>query len=310
MVLHVFNPSHDEALAAGTHRYTPSRAAQRLERELAELPLRWASPGDAVLLPGKAVNWDTVERIEPWGWDALLRHRLRQLGAPERLLPSDEALQTLRALSSRATAVRLLPLLRAEVEGTFGESRMCSSEDEVRQALADYGTSMLKSPWSCSGRGVFGIASATDIRGMNRVRRVLRAQGAVEAEPYYAGCRDFAMEFYYSGGELRYEALSLFSTDPTGGYRGNTLAPQEQLLEMLLAPAPAQTNVVRDTLAEVREALRRHLPRLLADGYDGPLGVDMLMRPDGTLHPCLEINLRQTMGRAAWLCHKKGVPLP
>ncbi|MBR1713209.1 MAG: hypothetical protein IJ722_07380 [Alloprevotella sp.] len=309
MVLHVFNPSHDEALAAGTHRYTPSRAAQRMERELAELPLRWASPGDAVLLPGKAVRWEAVERIEPWGWDTLVKHRLRQLGAPERLLPTDEALQTLRALSSRATAVRLLPLLRGDVEGTFGESRMCRSEDEVRRALADYGPSVLKSPWSCSGRGVFRIVADTDSKGMNRVRRILRTQGAVEAEPYYADCRDFAMEFYYSGGELRYEALSLFSTDPAGGYRGNTLAPQERLQEMLLASVPAQAMAARDTIGRVREAIRRHLPRLLGDGYEGPLGVDMLMRPDGTLHPCLEINLRQTMGRAAWLCHKKGVPL-
>jgi len=42
MILYLFNPSHDEALAANSPLYTPSKIAQRLERELERFPAMWA----------------------------------------------------------------------------------------------------------------------------------------------------------------------------------------------------------------------------------------------------------------------------
>ena len=39
---------------------------------------------------------------------------------------------------------------------------------------------------------------------------------------------------------------------------------------------------------------------MLAGKYIGPLGVDMMIvAPHFTLHPCVEINLRRTMGHVA-----------
>ena len=114
MVLHIFNPSHDEALAAHTAHYCPSRPARRLAHALAELPRLWAAAGDVCLhLPESGgtegveiPDWAAVERIEPWGWDRHLVGLLRRLGAPERLLPDDERLCALRRMSSREMGVR------------------------------------------------------------------------------------------------------------------------------------------------------------------------------------------------------------
>lgn len=297
MVLHIFNPSHDEALAANTPYYTPTQTAQQLERKYADLPGLWAMPGDEVLLPDTHhVNWEEVERIEPWGWDAPLKLRLRRLGAPERLLPSDEQLRCLRQLSSRQTAVRLLPLLRTDVPETFGESCFCHSELEVEYALAAYGTAMLKSPWSCSGRGVFRSTKDSYGTVRQRVRRILNAQGGIEVEPYYPAGRDFAMEFSYSENALFYEGISLFHTSPDGKYQGNRIGAEDELL--------CELGIDITLYTAVQQSIIRRLPTLLGRGYSGPVGVDMMWSNEH-VHPCIEINLRQTMGRVALRYYKK-----
>ena len=49
--LHIFNPDHDEALAAGTPFYTPTRAAHAMAQKGARWPHLWSEAGDYVLLP-------------------------------------------------------------------------------------------------------------------------------------------------------------------------------------------------------------------------------------------------------------------
>lgn len=318
-ILHVFNPSHDEALAAGSPYYYPARIARALARDLAALPVAWAGTGDFVLLPDDlpatamdggvfvhegeltAAFWDTVDAIDPWGWDALLRRRLAALGAPQRLLPDDAALDAVRRLSSRRTATRLLPLLRAAIPGTVGESYWCTTSEEVWRRVEQCGEAVVKAPWSGSGRGVFRV-SAADAAGpggsrCGRVSRILREQGAVEVEPLYRREADLAMEFrILSGGRAVYEGLSLFATTPSGGYAGNLVADEAGLYGRL-------PDEVLPALMAVRAAMPGLLSRVIGDGYTGLLGVDMMLvrHADATLrlHPCVEINLRRTMGSVA-----------
>ena len=111
MVLHIFNPSHDEALGFGSPYYVPTKAAMLLARERCTLPELWAKPGDAILLTDdreRPVAHATdapflyiykceltpklirqITRIEPWGWNAYLRHTLRRAGIPDTLLPTE-----------------------------------------------------------------------------------------------------------------------------------------------------------------------------------------------------------------------------
>lgn len=324
--LHIFNPSHDEALAAGSPYYYPARAARTLARDLATLPVLWAAPGDLVLLPDdlclpseepllpaaesivfvhenglSPTLWKTVDAIAPWGWDALLRHRLAASGAPAHLLPTDKALQELRHLSSRHTTTQLLPLLRQAVPDTVGESFWCTSAQEVWFHVKRHGEAMLKAPWSSSGRGVFRLSAgdATDTTGSRhrRVLRLLHEQGAVEVEPLYHRLADFATEFRIEpDGQAIYEGLSLFATTATGAYAGNIVADETELLALI----PAD---IRPVLEAVRQALTEFLPNILNGSYTGKLGVDMMLVHDNCgalrLHPCVEVNLRHTMGAAA-----------
>lgn len=317
--LHIFNPSHDEALAAGSPFYYPTSAARTLAHDLSALPAVWAAEDDLILLPDHlpapqsaipafiheneltATRWETIDGIIPWGWDALVRHRMAGLGAPSHLLPPDHKLEAIRQLSSRQTAVSLLPLLREDVPATVGRSCWCTSINEVWQMTDSWGEIMLKAPWSGSGRGVFRMSPADRSENsgsrQGRVLRILREQGAIEAEPFYHRVADLAMEFrMLSNGHAVYEGLSLFTTTPTGGYAGNLVASEATLLSLL----PPETHTV---LEAVRTSLLRRLPPLLDGHYQGLLGVDMMLvrHTDLSLrlHPCVEINLRRTMGAVA-----------
>lgn len=345
MTVHIYNPSHDEALAINRAHYCPSSAARRTAAAFWDVAKHWAAPGDCILrLPddgslrgaafwrvggdslredadslrddaessregaeslredvavpqdASAFDWSAVTAIEPWGWDRHIVGVLRRLGAPEWLLPSEAALAAVRMLSSRQTAVRALEALRREPLPDFvlaADSRWCTTEADVLAAVNAYGhRAMLKQPWSCSGRGVWRSDAPSS---EDRVRKTLREQGGVEVEPLYDRVADFAMEFFADGdgGSVRYEGLSLFETHDGGGYAGNVVAPQAELAARLASqvdyPLP---------LAPLAERLCSVLRAVLFGVYTGPLGVDMMLTPQG-VHPCIEVNVRNTMGRVA-----------
>lgn len=117
-------------------------------------------------------------------------------------------------------------------------------------------------------------------------------------EPYYRKVKDFGMEFFsYGDGRVGYCGLSLFCAS-NGAYTGSLLATENVKLEVL------KRYISVDLLDSVRRRICELLGRQLAGCYRGPLGIDMMVvnnEADGgfLLHPCVEINLRRTMGHVA-----------
>ena len=265
MVLHIFNPSHDEALAAHTAHYCPSRPARRLAHALAELPRLWAAAGDVCLhLPESGgtegveiPDWAAVERIEPWGWDRHLVGLLRRLGAPERLLPDDERLCALRRMSSREMGVRWAEGLPTDDLPGVVKPRavFCTSTTAVETAAAAMnGRAMIKQPWSCSGRGVWAFADDEPCR--RRIEKAIRQQGGVEVQARCEGLLDAALEFSIdAAGHVHFEGVSLFTTAAGGAYGGNLAAHPMQLRRTLLERAAAVGSPLAD---EVFDTLIAH----------------------------------------------------
>lgn len=303
MILHIFNPGHDEALAAGTPYYTHTRAARLLADNLWELPEIWAKADDLVVAESsiKTANipWSDIEDIQPWGWDAALVHKLRQAGAPDCLLPSDDALLKIRLLSSRKTTVRLLSLL-----DTPCKSRWCTTQADVDNAIEQWGDVVVKAPWSSSGRGIIHISGKPTDTQQQRIERIIERQGAMEVEPRYSDFADFALEFRADGqGNIDYEGLSVFSTTPSGGYIGNIVSP---------ALLGAQT-FCGVSLSDTISSLTKHLGQILGKDYCGVLGVDAMLIGTNEeialekiiINPCVEVNLRHTMGWVALQLSKR-----
>ena len=324
---HVFNPENDLALACFSPHFIPPRSARLLAGDLAVLPAWWACSGDAVCVPfpdearawasdaGLAVplEWADdvaglgVTEVCPWGWSPLVAGRLRRAGVPPALLPSDADLCRYRDWSHRRHAVALLAWLRgggARSGREWGErlcglSAYCTDEAAIVRRLADWPEALLKEPWSGSGKGLrLGHGGyVPPLAGW--CRRVLREQGGVVVEPIYNKVYDFAMEFESDGrGRVAYKGLSRFHTTPRGTYAGNLVAAEEAHSGWLLSFVPcAMWQALRDDLVS-------YLSRWLGTGYRGPLGVDMMLcRVEGRdglcVHPCVEVNLRRTMGRVA-----------
>lgn len=329
--LHLFNPEHDIALAANLSNFTAPRAGRLLRADLGFLPLLWAEEGDRVVVddveksvqawrafcgahaswlpagmsgraswlveaPGVARDAARCGAVAPWGWDLAVRRQLERWGIASALLPSPAALTALREASHRRTAARLLSALRPS-SGIL-EAFECRDRRELVALSSRLGRIVVKSPWSSSGRGVRFLADAAELhRQMHWMDGVLRQQQSLMVEPYYNKVCDFGMEFEVAeGGIVRYLGLSLFHTEG-GAYVGNLLASESLKLQRITR------YVSEETVADVRSKLCRILPAVLPPDYRGPLGIDMMVIEGESgqrlLHPCVELNLRRTMGHVA-----------
>ena len=326
MTLHIFNPDHDLALASGLENFTAPHAGRQLRHDLSWLPALWADENDYVLVddvpaaersirhrPVRCrhfVNYQqiasmSITSIVPWGWNAALCAQLRRHGIADALLPSSEMLDNIRQLSHRRTAAHLLPLLQAD--GTVGEATECTTTDEVNSLVNNYGKAVLKAPWSSSGRGIrFLTPSTLHLQPSTHsgwLRNTLLRQGSVMVEPLYTKVKDFGMEFFSDGaGNVNYLGLSLFHTS-NGAYTGNIIATEQAKREMLSRYLPTPL------LDETQQRICQILGPVFKNKYQGPFGIDMMVvkaklspltsHLSPLLHPCVEINLRRTMGHVA-----------
>lgn len=314
--LYIFNPENDMALASGSPYYMAPASAKKMSADLATLPVWYAEEGSCVLLADarqtewmashclfslsiKGVTEILQEEIElmPWGWSAALLHRLGDI-------PARVDVEAVRRLSSRRTAVDLLPRLR--MEGTMGESFWLTSVEEVCLFASKHEKVLLKAPWSGSGKGIQPLCGQPDDNLKGWTRRIIASQGGVAGEPFYNKVKDFAMEFRISEAGMAFVGYSLFEADVRGIYKENVLARDETIENRLSEYVP------REVLRGLRSVLEARLADVLCGEYQGYLGVDMMIvrMTDGScaVHPCVEVNLRMNMGVVArlffdrWVC--------
>lgn len=307
--MQLFYPSHDIALANGLRHFNPPAMALHLQEDLAYLADIWNQP----FLSGEA------SMPTPWGWDYDTRQHIhRQYGIRMDQLPTDQDLLDLRELSSRRTTVRICQELASALPSLAFNHPICIDSDEqlfdyIREHDRSGQPYVLKTLWSSSGRGLI-TSHVRTAEGhwttrpsqtlMNQARNAIRKMGGIMAEMWISDKRqDFAMLFKADGGNrVRFIGYSLFDNDDTLGgttYRCGYLMSNEAI-EQWLAVSVEMLHQVSATLEDI-------LTRLLAPFIDrswplGYLGIDMLTTGQG-IHPCIELNLRCTMGTVCRLWH-------
>ena len=318
MKLLVFNPEHDLALAANLSNFTAPHAGRQLRADLGFVPAIWAAADDFVLVEnvedaerrflrltrrpfGRFIAKDLLcklqfSAVDVWGWDLAIRAYLLRWGVEAVVMPTVTQIDAIRQLSHRRHAMQLLESL--QMPGTIG----CASETDQMDIIADRlhrgDHLVVKAPWSSSGRGVRFMEGDMNIYDKGWVRHVIEKQGSVMVEPYYNKVKDFGMEFVSDGkGLVSYVGLSLFQTS-NGAYTGNILASEDEKEHMI------SRYISVDLLKAIRQKICTLMGVLLKDRYAGAFGIDMMVvrRDDGDgflLHPCVEINLRRTMGHVA-----------
>lgn len=314
MKIHLFNPENDLALASGLECFTPPKGAVAISHAGALLPMFWAEKDDHILsdiapspemeqyirryrLQGTAVSHtEACASPSPWGWSLCSRHIFRKAGVDDGLLPDKDTLEKIRILSHRRSSIIINRGLGVSEHLIPVEA---SSPEEVREALARFsGKGVIKLPWSSSGRGVIRSDQIADQRLDAYVGGMISRQGSVMVEPLLDRRRDFAALFHCANSTVSYRGLSLFATNHAGFYEGNIVLPQRELA--------AELGV---DISHIINPLEQILSELVGNTYEGWLGIDMMIHRDGNgrlqIAPCIELNLRMTMGVAAMLAAEK-----
>lgn len=328
--LHIFNPGHEAAVWVNNPHYMPPANVLTLTNDLALLPLWYGDSDDFVYGDcsqetavfehaqsfelAKPINKEELLlqnmqplMLAPWGLSPAVIHSfslLRDEGA-KLILP--EWKQEVRTYTHRRFATYMLtslPICSAQRKPSF-----CQSIDEIKNYMRHNDPPhILKSPFSSSGRGIRMIRTIElEDQELPWIRGVLNKQGEISIEPLLDKKQDFAMEFYSDGnGLVHYQGLSIFSTEKDGSFNGNILADEHYLAKKYISPY-----ATAEYLEEIKTQVTSWLSQTIATHYKGYLGVDMIVyqQPTGSyaIHPCIEINMRYTMGLVACQLSKKHI---
>jgi hypothetical protein len=321
MKLHIFNPEHDLALASNDVNFYAPHAIRQMRSDMSFLPALWSESGDCVITDDPDLAYSQVEKlhrslprvlfkklddvqsfpfdeVDVWGWDVPILQMLLGHGIDVKLLPSKISVNHIRRLSNRRFALTVLREICSRISGLCGEGASCRSVENINELIAQWHHVVLKAPWSSSGRGIRFANAPVQVPLWGWCENILKKQVEICVEPYYNKVRDFGMEFQSDGcGGINYCGLSVFKTDH-GAYMGNIIATEKKKMELI------NKYVSDDLLMKIREELKLILGAVFKGIYRGPFGVDMMVVAVGegrgfTIHPCVEINLRRTMGHVA-----------
>lgn len=318
--IRLFNPENDIMLqwpAAERRTHTLTEAVESFRCAGAMLPVWWSQGGDAVVVPDSQCDtcsrWldemtklfpmlDEIKiahegmgelRGAPWGWSSDAARKLTPYGA---LCPDVDSLERIRQLSHRRTGIAVMERLHRlmpDVELPMLPIEVSAVEQLAEAFRALGGDVYMKSPWSSSGRGVVRVSALT-AQIEQRAAGIIRRQGSVTLERALDGVQDFAMLFRMERGRAHFEGYSLFFNSHGTSYGGNLLASDAEIESRLVA-----LGADRGVLHRLQTVMPDVLSDIIGDDYEGWLGVDMLVARGGMVNPCIELNLRMTMGVVA-----------
>lgn len=332
-----FNPTCEYAVANGSATWQPNRLLQKMEADLSALPMFFAKKEDYVLVDSipSAEFLSSLQQIEitvpkfitkkdainntdfinlpknkllPWGWSP---------SAHKILLPLKESCtegfqhspvfkwkSVHREITSREFALGILKQLQTRLKTDYilppeHSPMICNSQNDFETVLHQWEKVMIKAPWSSSGRGLQPITKTpVHPKVWEKVLGIVKEQGFAIAEPFLNKVHDLAFLFELKKGKVCFLGISNFCTDKKGRYEGNYLNGMPLFLEeKVLQFADFVYQEIRQPLINTIEASE------MATFYEGVFGVDMLIYLDVNnklkINPCLEINIRHTMGLLA-----------
>ena len=332
--IYLFNPTCEYAIANKNENWQPKQLLQKMEYDLSVLPLFFAKKNDFVLvdnipslefielleqlnieipnliLKNEAVNNQQFinlpkNKLLPWGWSPAA-HKL--------LFPFKESCSfefqqspvfnwtpEHREITSRKFAAEIFNQLQSKISADYilpveFAPKICITQIDFEKAIQQWGKIMVKAPWSSSGRGLQPITKTpVHPKVWEKVMGIVKEQGYAIAEPYLNKVLDVAFLFELKKGKVDFPGISNFHTNKKGQYEGNWLNGLPLYLEKRVL------EFADFVIREIRQPLINSIENSeMAIFYEGVFGVDTLIYTDemGKLrvNPCLEINVRHTMG--------------
>ncbi len=328
-----FNPTCDYAVGNGTPGWQPKLLLQKMESDLATIPVYYANESDYIvtnkipteqfynyvkkleLQPCKFLLKSSLENIPepsfeiekllPWGWSPAEHKLLNPLknycSEAYGKSPVFNWKPQFRDLYSKKFALEILQKLITEIDSDFvikneQVGKVCYTKSEINGLIGKWNKLMIKAPWSSSGRGLQPITKVpVHEKVWEKISGIIHDQGYVLVEPLLNKAFDLAFQFELEKGKINYLGISNFTTDKKGQYQGNFLNRLPPDLN-----SEVQEFIVKIPDLIVPPLIKTVENSALASNYEGNFGVDTLIYRDENnklkVNPCLEINLRKNMG--------------
>jgi hypothetical protein len=327
-MIRYFNPGHETAVLNASKYYHPPAHVVKMQTDLAFLPAWYASENDFVFMKTslsdhfilsckpvnlrvKAVTPDDFattpemfqnSAIDLWGISPQSVHFFEKLSEKWNLsLDIPQWKEEFCFLGSRFASQKLLSGLlnrMPKIEQTILPHFFTNIETIEQLTVQNQEKLLVKSPYSSSGRGLVWLPPGKIAQSEKQIiSGMLKKQVQVSVEWVLNKCLDFSMHFENTDrGETRFIGYSIFQTNAKGAYEKSLLAGQKHLEKQL-------TNLIdANLLLQTRTVLTEMIQKMYIPHYIGTIGVDMMIYQLGNsyrLHPCVEINMRKSMGYLA-----------
>lgn len=330
----IFNPTCEYAIANGSPSWQPNRLLQKMEADLSTLPLFFAGKNDFVLveqmptteflhslkcidmeIPGLILKNEVINnpqflqlpknKLIPWGWSPAAHQNFLPLkhacSSEFRQSPVFNWKTEHREITSRKFAIDILKKVCSSLNIDYLLSseqtpEICQNQADFEKVIHRWGKIMVKAPWSSSGRGLQPITKTpVHPKVWEKVLGIVKEQGYAIAEPYLNKVLDLAFLFELKKGKVEFLGISNFCTNQKGQYEGNYING------LPLNTKNETVEFAHNVGREIHEPLAKAIENSkMAIFYEGVFGVDTLIYTDEKsklrINPCLEINVRHTMG--------------
>jgi hypothetical protein len=335
----LYNPTCDFAVGNGNVSWQPNQLLQKMESDMAVLPLFFATNKDIVLVQeipaahfidqlkkiGVAIPAfitketffsdppDKIGELHPWGWSPAAHKYFENFkdycSNSFKQSPVFNWEKVHKTLFSKKFAHDILLELidkfpSEEYINKNLVSEICTNKQDIEEQLKRWGSIMVKAPWSSSGRGLQPVRKKpVHPKVWEKLMGIIKTQGYALAEPYLNKAADLAFQFKLKKRKIQFVGISNFFTDSKGQYTGNQLNGLSQNTEQEIAHFI--NKISEQTISSLINILEQSD---LAKNYEGYFGVDTLIFKDENnilkVNPCLEINTRYNMGLLSVLLEK------
>lgn len=341
--VYLFNPTCEYAVANGNASWHPNKILQKMEADLATLPLYFAAKKDLVIVheipdpnffeqlhkigitPPQFITEKDLQnkpqkqigKLCPWGWSPSVHKRLEFLKpacSPEfKASPVFTWQPKYKELYSKKFALQILHQLCDKHHSPHfihknEITEVCKTQDQIEKLLTRWDKLMVKAPWSSSGRGLQPITKQPiHDKVWEKLLGIIKDQDYAIVEAFQNKMLDLAFQFELKAGEINYIGTSNFSADKKGQYLGNSLNGLPNELDTGIK------DFAKEMSALIVPILKKEIGKSeLAKNYEGYFGVDTLIYLDKTgslkINPCLEINVRYNMGLLSLYLEKLVLP--
>lgn len=315
-----FNPTSELAIANGLPNYLPPALLREFEEELATIMLFFAVDNDFVIKENpvnefflkqlKELNFPkpvfisktslkkhipTVNKLlhfESWGKSPAESNFINDIKA----VPNSDWDPVYKKLYNRKTSISFLEnFLKKHYMPVYPSLEFLPQEaqtiEEIQSLITKWGSVVLKTPLSSSGRGL-QIIRKKDLNHANIkwINSVLLQQNYLTVEKWYSKYADISFQFHISNEHVNCIGPTFFQTNTNGQYSGHYLNFTEY----------GKLNMDFSIINKTGELLQKELSNsIYAKTHQGFLGIDAIIFSDKDLfklHPCIEINPRYTMG--------------